>query len=111
MPVISTTLNPSTPSSPTLPFIGSTTSTAVIAFHAPCPQIPEAAWLLEMGGKGNVQDIVQAVEEAMWEAGCRERLTGEGWYFPSIGEYTSAYWKHGGFEVQHGPALSKGKRS
>lgn len=59
---------------------------------------PGGRLVLEMGGKGNVQDIVQAVEEAMWEAGCRERLTGEGWYFPSIGEYTSLLEK-GGFRV------------
>jgi trans-aconitate methyltransferase len=60
---------------------------------------PGGRLVLEMGGKDNVQDIVQAVDEAMWEAGCRERLTGEGWYFPSIGEYTSLLEK-GGFQVR-----------
>jgi trans-aconitate methyltransferase len=60
---------------------------------------PGGRLVLEMGGKGNVQDIIQALEEAMWEAGCRERLTGEGWYFPSIGEYTSLLEK-GGFQVR-----------
>ncbi|TDW97324.1 class I SAM-dependent methyltransferase [Dinghuibacter silviterrae] len=59
---------------------------------------PGGRLVLEMGGKGNVQEIIQALEEAMWEAGCRERLTGEGWYFPSIGEYTSLLEK-GGFRV------------
>lgn len=51
--------------------------------------------VLEMGGKGNVQEIIQAVDEAMWEAGCRESLTGEGWYFPSLGEYTTLLEKAG----------------
>lgn len=60
---------------------------------------PGGRLVLEMGGKGNVQDIIQALEEAMWEAGCRERLTGEGWYFPSIGEYTGLLEK-GGFQVR-----------
>jgi trans-aconitate methyltransferase len=60
---------------------------------------PGGRLILEMGGKGNVQDILQALDEAMWEAGCRERLTGEGWYFPSIGEY-AAILESGGFEVK-----------
>lgn len=50
---------------------------------------PGGRLVLEMGGKGNVQEILQAVDEAMWEAGCREHLTGEWWFFPSIAEYTT----------------------
>lgn len=60
---------------------------------------PGGRLVLEMGGRGNVQDILQALDEAMWEAGCRERLTGEGWYFPSIGEYATLL-EARGFEVR-----------
>jgi trans-aconitate methyltransferase len=60
---------------------------------------PGGRLVIEMGGKGNIQDIVLAVEEAMWEAGCRERSEGEGWFFPSVGEYTSLLEK-GGFQVR-----------
>lgn len=56
---------------------------------------PGGRLVLEMGGKGNVQEILQAVDEAMWEAGCRERLTGEWWFFPSIAEYTTLLEKAG----------------
>jgi trans-aconitate methyltransferase len=54
--------------------------------------------VIEMGGKGNVQDIVQAIDEAMWETGCRERMPDEYWYFPSIGEYALLL-EQGGFSV------------
>jgi SAM-dependent methyltransferase len=45
--------------------------------------------VFEMGGKGNVKDIVLAIEEAMWERGDWERAPKEGWYFPSVAEYST----------------------
>jgi trans-aconitate methyltransferase len=59
---------------------------------------PGGRLVIEMGGKGNVQDIVQAIDEAMWEAGWRERLPNDFWYFPSIGEYSTLL-EQGGFQV------------
>jgi len=54
--------------------------------------------VIEMGGKGNVKDIVQAIEEAMWEAGWWERLAPEFWYFPSVAEYATLL-ESAGFEI------------
>lgn len=45
--------------------------------------------VMEMGGRGNVDAIIQAVEEAMWERGDWERAPKEGWYFPSVAEYST----------------------
>jgi trans-aconitate methyltransferase len=60
---------------------------------------PGGRLVIEMGGKGNVQAIVQAIDEAMWEMGWRERLPVDFWYFPSIGEYASLL-EQAGFEVK-----------
>lgn len=55
--------------------------------------------VLEMGGKGNVKDLVQAIEEAMWETGgWKGGAPKEGWYFPSVGEYSTLL-EQQGFEV------------
>jgi trans-aconitate methyltransferase len=48
-------------------------------------------FVVEMGGKGNVQTILDALREV---AGPAETP----WYFPSVGEYTSLLERHG-FEI------------
>jgi len=48
-------------------------------------------FVLEMGGKGNTQSVMDAVREV---AGQVEAP----WYFPSVGEYTSLLERHG-FEI------------
>ncbi|HTB10506.1 MAG TPA: methyltransferase domain-containing protein [Bryobacteraceae bacterium] len=48
-------------------------------------------FVLEMGGKGNVQSIIDVLHEV---AGVVETP----WYFPSVGEYTSLLERHG-FEI------------
>lgn len=60
---------------------------------------PGGRLIIEMGGKGNVQNIVQAIDEAMWEMGLREKLPTDFWYFPSIGEYAGLM-EQAGFEVK-----------
>jgi trans-aconitate methyltransferase len=63
-------------------------------------------FIVEMGGKGNVQEIIDAVREV---AGPVETP----WYFPSVGEYASLLERHG-FEVAFAtlfdrPTLVEGK--
>jgi trans-aconitate methyltransferase len=53
--------------------------------------LPGGRFVFEMGGKGNIQTIVDAIHEI---AGLVETP----WYFPSIGEYASILERHG-FEV------------
>ncbi|MGA3187198.1 MAG: methyltransferase domain-containing protein [Bryobacteraceae bacterium] len=52
---------------------------------------PGGRFVLEMGGRGNVQAIIEALREV---AGPLETP----WYFPSVGEYTSILEWHG-FEI------------
>ncbi len=59
---------------------------------------PNGRFVLEMGGKGNVEKIVCAVKEAIHEI---ESIEIEDiWFFPSIGEYASLLEKYG-FEVEY----------
>jgi trans-aconitate methyltransferase len=48
--------------------------------------VPGGRLVLEMGGKGNVDDIMGAVDKAMKNHGYTFKPF---WYFPSVGEYTS----------------------
>ncbi|MEM8612990.1 MAG: methyltransferase domain-containing protein [Cyanobacteria bacterium P01_H01_bin.105] len=50
---------------------------------------PGGRFVAELGGKGNVQRIVEAVEAV------RQRPDLSPWYFPSIGEYTHLLESHG----------------
>jgi trans-aconitate methyltransferase len=52
---------------------------------------PGGRFVLEMGGKGNTQTVLDAIREV---AGPVETP----WYFPSVGEYTSLLERHG-FEI------------
>jgi trans-aconitate methyltransferase len=52
---------------------------------------PGGRFVLEMGGKGNTEAVMEAVREV---AGPVETP----WYFPSVGEYTSLLERHG-FEI------------
>lgn len=53
---------------------------------------PGGRLVLEMGGKGNVSDILQSLEKTMQQYGytCPPY-----WYFPSVGEYASLLEKQG----------------
>lgn len=48
--------------------------------------VPGGRLVLEMGGKGNVDDIMGALEKVMQKHGY---IFKPFWYFPSVGEYTS----------------------
>ena len=58
---------------------------------------PGGRLVAEFGGKGNVERITTALQEAARTIAGVE--IDSGWYFPSIGEYASLLEKHG-FEVQ-----------
>ena len=53
---------------------------------------PGGRLVLEMGGKGNVDDITTALEKAMTDKGYAYKPF---WYFPSVGEYTSLLEEYG----------------
>lgn len=54
---------------------------------------PGGRFVVEFGGKGNVEQIYRALEEAIWEA-ASVRVSAAN-YFPSIGEYGSLLERHG----------------
>ena len=51
--------------------------------------------VLEMGGKHNVEKIINALQNSLINHGFAEQAAGELWYFPSISEYTSLLEKRG----------------
>ncbi len=51
---------------------------------------PGGKLVLEFGGKGNVQTIVNQLKTSLREHGFLQQSELNLWYFPSIGEYTSA---------------------
>ncbi|MGF7229854.1 class I SAM-dependent methyltransferase [Arachidicoccus sp.] len=55
--------------------------------------------ILEMGGKGNVKSITDAIKTAMKAEGLMEKIPTDFWYFPSLSAYTSLLEKQG-FRVE-----------
>lgn len=55
--------------------------------------------VVELGGKGNVQKIIDSIQASIIEAGYQTVQLGDIFYFPSIGEYASLLEKVG-FEVE-----------
>ena len=51
--------------------------------------------VLEMGGKGNVEKIVQALKKALANHGYKQNAAREVWYYPSLSEYTGLLEKQG----------------
>jgi trans-aconitate 2-methyltransferase len=56
---------------------------------------PGGRLVLEMGGKGNVEDIVVNIRKVLTRHGYYRNATTQLWYFPSLGEYTSLLEKKG----------------
>ncbi len=50
---------------------------------------PGGRLVLEMGGKGNVKSIVNALRLSLAAYGYQENASAAVWYFPSLGEYTT----------------------
>ncbi len=51
---------------------------------------PMGKVVLEFGGKGNVQEIIGQLRISLSKRGYKERSNVNLWYFPTIGDYTSA---------------------
>jgi len=56
---------------------------------------PGGRLILEMGGKGNVEEIVVATRKALTRHGYYSNAATQVWYFPSVGEYTTLLEKRG----------------
>ena len=50
---------------------------------------PNGRLIIEMGGKGNVKSIINAMKNALIKFGEQEKAKINIWYFPSLSEYTS----------------------
>jgi trans-aconitate methyltransferase len=61
---------------------------------------PGGRFVVEFGGKGNVQAIVRSILNVLLEIGYKEPEALNPWYYPSIGEYAGLLEKHG-FEVSY----------
>ena len=59
---------------------------------------PGGRFVAEFGGKGNVSSITGALRRALKSKGYEENALRNPWYFPSLGEYTSAL-EAAGFRV------------
>jgi SAM-dependent methyltransferase len=55
---------------------------------------PGGRFVAEFGGKGNVQNVVTALEKALAELGIPAEDTNP-WYYPSVAEYSALLEKHG----------------
>lgn len=53
---------------------------------------PGGRFVIEMGGKGNIQSLISALFEALKKFDCYDPT--HRWFFPSIGEYTSILERH-----------------
>ncbi|HEX9514219.1 MAG TPA: methyltransferase domain-containing protein [Puia sp.] len=56
---------------------------------------PGGRLVLEMGGKGNVEEIVLATRKVLTRHGHFKNAATQVWYFPSLGEYTTLLEKRG----------------
>jgi trans-aconitate methyltransferase len=61
---------------------------------------PGGRLVLEMGGKGNVEKITNALKRALLNHGYKEQANREIWYFPSVSEYTGLL-EQQGFRVTY----------
>lgn len=50
---------------------------------------PDGRLVIEMGGKGNVAQLIAALKEVLIKHGYAENAAIQQWYFPSLGEYCS----------------------
>jgi trans-aconitate methyltransferase len=56
---------------------------------------PGGRFVVEMGGKGNVQHLIAATRQVLREHGYAKQAETQVWYFPSLGEYTTKLEAHG----------------
>lgn len=56
---------------------------------------PGGRFVAEMGGKGNVQQLIAATKQVLLKYGYNQQAETTIWRFPSLGEYTSELESHG----------------
>lgn len=61
---------------------------------------PGGRLVLEMGGKGNVEDIIVATRKVLTRHNHFQNAAKQVWYFPSLGEYTTLLEKRG-FQIKY----------
>jgi trans-aconitate 2-methyltransferase len=66
----------------------------------------DGRFIAEFGGKGNVEQIIAAIDLALNKSGCQLQSELNPWYFPSIGEYATLL-EQQGFEVTHANLLAR----
>jgi trans-aconitate 2-methyltransferase len=66
----------------------------------------DGRFIAEFGGKGNVEEIIAAMEIALNKRGCQLQSASNLWYFPSIGEYATLL-EQQGFEVTYATLLAR----
>jgi trans-aconitate methyltransferase len=63
-------------------------------------------FVVEFGGKGNVNAITQALSQSLEEIGVSNPVARNPWYYPSIGEYACLLEQHG-FDVNYAVLFSR----
>jgi trans-aconitate 2-methyltransferase len=66
----------------------------------------DGRFIAEFGGKGNVEQIIAAIDLALKKSGCQLQSELNPWYFASIGEYATLL-EQQGFEVTHASLLAR----
>lgn len=61
---------------------------------------PGGRLVMEMGGKGNVEEILVTTRKVLTRHGFYSNAATQLWYFPSVGEYTTLLEKRG-FRIKH----------
>lgn len=67
---------------------------------------PGGRFVVEFGGRGNVQQIVDALYEVLRSMGRSSPMDLNPWYFPSLGEYATLL-ENQGFRVMHAALLDR----
>ena len=70
---------------------------------------PSGRFVAEMGGKGNIRRLVEAITAACREVGLDSGAATEAWFYPSIGEYAGLLEKHG-LEVRQAALFARPTR-
>lgn len=66
----------------------------------------DGRFIAEFGGKGNVEQIIAAIDIALKKSGYQLQSESNPWYFPSIGEYATLL-EQQGFEVTYATLLTR----
>ncbi len=71
---------------------------------------PGGRFVAELGGKGNIQRLVDGMERACRAMGISQAVTAATWYYPGIAEYAGLLETHG-LEVRHAALFAPANQS